>query len=93
MQIVGGRTPSWSGNETSKYVNTVDDHQGETEWTDLEADLCYWTKALRPVQVIFSYQLKFVHLEKVYYCGKMLTWDAANCAVVSWAYCQNREGT
>ncbi|XP_021911307.1 DAR GTPase 3, chloroplastic [Carica papaya] len=50
VQIVGGRTPSWSGNETSKYVNTVDDHQGETEWTDLEADLCYWTKALRPVQ-------------------------------------------
>ncbi|KAJ7972793.1 Mitochondrial GTPase 1 [Quillaja saponaria] len=50
LQIVGGRSPSWSENGYTKSNSTFDGCEGETDWIDLETDLYHWTKALRPVQ-------------------------------------------
>ncbi|KAI4349513.1 hypothetical protein L6164_010094 [Bauhinia variegata] len=49
IQIVGVKSPSWSGNGYGNS-NTIDGFEGESDWTGLEADLYHWTKALRPVQ-------------------------------------------
>lgn len=50
IQIVGGRTPGWYGNGSSRYSNTLEACEEEFDWIDLEADLHHWTKTLRPVQ-------------------------------------------
>lgn len=50
MQIVGGKPPSWRGNGID-YRHSFDSSDGETDWIDLDADLYYWTRSLRPVQV------------------------------------------
>ncbi|KAL7126604.1 hypothetical protein ABFS83_14G199400 [Erythranthe nasuta] len=46
IQIVGGKNMGWNGMENSK----LDIDPGEFDWAELEADICHWTKALRPVQ-------------------------------------------
>ena len=51
LQIVGGNTPSWYENGNGNPNSTLDGSQIESDWVDLDADLYYWTKALRPVQV------------------------------------------
>ncbi|GLT52747.1 hypothetical protein SLA2020_260690 [Shorea laevis] len=50
IQVVGGKNPTWHGNENGSSNSTVGGSQGESDWVDMEADLYYWTKALRPVQ-------------------------------------------
>nr|POE95507.1 dar gtpase 3, chloroplastic [Quercus suber] len=50
IQIVGGKTPSWYENGNGNPNSTLDGSQIESDWVDLDADLYYWTKALRPVQ-------------------------------------------
>lgn len=46
LQIVGGRSQNGYANS-----NTFDSPSEECDWADIDADLYYWTKALRPVQV------------------------------------------
>ncbi|TYI55376.1 hypothetical protein E1A91_D11G137200v1 [Gossypium mustelinum] len=45
IQIVGGKTPTWR--ENGSVTEAVDD---EIDWAEMDADLYYWTRALRPVQ-------------------------------------------
>ncbi|KAJ9171960.1 hypothetical protein P3X46_015254 [Hevea brasiliensis] len=47
IQVVGGKNPSWHGNVNS---NSSNGFGGDTDWVDLDTDLYYWTKALRPFQ-------------------------------------------
>lgn len=52
FQIVGGKKSSWHGNSNSN--DSFDSYQEEEcDWVDLDADLYYWTKSLRPVQVLY----------------------------------------
>lgn len=46
LQIVGGKTPTWR--EKEDVDGAVED---ETFWAEMDADLSYWTRPLRPVQV------------------------------------------
>ncbi|XP_019450828.1 PREDICTED: DAR GTPase 3, chloroplastic-like [Lupinus angustifolius] len=54
IQIVGVKGSNWSENgyaNVNHNSNMFDGPQGESDnWTDLETDLYYWTKTLRPVQ-------------------------------------------
>ncbi|KAJ7977401.1 GTPase [Quillaja saponaria] len=50
IQIVGGRSPSWSENEYNNANSTFEGCEEENDWINLQADLQHWTKALRPVQ-------------------------------------------
>ncbi|CAM8890328.1 unnamed protein product [Rhodiola kirilowii] len=50
IQIVGGRNPSWSTLHSPDSSDTFDQFHEESGWTDLDADLRYWTRSLRPVQ-------------------------------------------
>lgn len=43
---MGGKTPTWR--ENGSVTEAVDD---EIDWAEMDADLYYWTRALRPVQV------------------------------------------
>ncbi|KAA3474996.1 DAR GTPase 3, chloroplastic [Gossypium australe] len=45
LQIVGGKTSTWreNGSVTEAVENEID-------WAEMDADLYYWTRALRPVQ-------------------------------------------
>ncbi|RZC73495.1 hypothetical protein C5167_048973 [Papaver somniferum] len=45
IQIVGGKSPNWYNNG-----DTYEGADGEIDWPDLDADLQYWTRLLRPVQ-------------------------------------------
>ncbi|GMI66521.1 EMBRYO DEFECTIVE 3129, Ribosome Biogenesis GTPase A [Hibiscus trionum] len=45
IQIVGGKTPTWRENGS---VN--DSGKDELDWAEMDSDLCYWIRALRPVQ-------------------------------------------
>ncbi|XVF80429.1 hypothetical protein PTKIN_Ptkin15bG0072000 [Pterospermum kingtungense] len=45
IQIVGGKTPSWRENEN---INGAVEH--EVDWAEMDADLYFWTRQLRPVQ-------------------------------------------
>ncbi|KAI3951505.1 hypothetical protein MKX01_018621 [Papaver californicum] len=45
IQIVGGKAPNWYNNG-----DTYEGADGEIDWPDLDADLQYWTRLLRPVQ-------------------------------------------
>ncbi|KAL5792938.1 hypothetical protein ACOSP7_001532 [Xanthoceras sorbifolium] len=45
IQIVGGKNSSWLGNS-----NLNGGFEEESDWVDLDADLYYWTRPLRPVQ-------------------------------------------
>lgn len=45
IQIVGGKTPTWR--ENGSVTEAVED---EIDWAEMDADLYYWTRALRPVQ-------------------------------------------
>ncbi|XP_026454956.1 DAR GTPase 3, chloroplastic-like isoform X1 [Papaver somniferum] len=45
IQIVGGKAPNWYSNG-----DTYEGADGEIDWPDLDADLQYWTRLLRPVQ-------------------------------------------
>lgn len=40
--------------ESSKLSSTLNIGPEEFDWVELEADLCHWTKALRPVHVGIS---------------------------------------
>ncbi|KAL5545673.1 hypothetical protein UlMin_005360 [Ulmus minor] len=46
IQIVGGKNPSWYGDD----ILNSNGSQLESTWVDLDTDLYHWTKALRPVQ-------------------------------------------
>lgn len=51
-QIAGGTTLTWSQKEKINLAN--DSREGlweECDWQNLDADLHYWTRPLRPVQV------------------------------------------
>ncbi|OVA01528.1 GTP binding domain [Macleaya cordata] len=50
IQIVGGKAPSWYRKETAGFNDKFEDSQEESDWPDLDADLHYWTRLLRPVQ-------------------------------------------
>ncbi|XP_031100061.1 DAR GTPase 3, chloroplastic [Ipomoea triloba] len=50
IQIVGGKANGLYLNETSKLGITLEGSQEKYDWNDLETDLYYWTKQLRPVQ-------------------------------------------
>ncbi|KAK9162128.1 hypothetical protein Syun_003030 [Stephania yunnanensis] len=50
IQIVGGRPSDWSSKESSRCNDSFDEVEGESDWYDLDTDLYYWTKSLRPVQ-------------------------------------------
>ncbi|KAG8663392.1 DAR GTPase 3, chloroplastic isoform X1 [Manihot esculenta] len=50
IQVVGGKTPSWNGNVNYNSSVPVDGFVGDADWVDLDTDLYYWTKDLRPVQ-------------------------------------------
>ncbi|XWS46825.1 hypothetical protein CRYUN_Cryun14cG0101400 [Craigia yunnanensis] len=43
--IVGGKTPTWRENEIAN--GAVED---EIDWAEMDADLYYWTRPLRPIQ-------------------------------------------
>lgn len=43
---MGGKTPTWR--ENGSVNEAVED---EIDWAEMDADLYYWTRALRPVQV------------------------------------------
>ncbi|MCL7050599.1 hypothetical protein MKW94_028532 [Papaver nudicaule] len=45
IQIVGGKAPNWYSNGT-----TYEGADGDINWPDLDADLQYWSRLLRPVQ-------------------------------------------
>ncbi|XP_039013850.1 DAR GTPase 3, chloroplastic isoform X2 [Hibiscus syriacus] len=45
IQIVGGKTPTWR--ENGSVNDSVED---EIDWVEIDSDLQYWTRALRPVQ-------------------------------------------
>ncbi|KAL4352241.1 hypothetical protein GQ457_06G029300 [Hibiscus cannabinus] len=45
IQIVGGKPPTWRENGS---VN--DAGEDEIDWAEMDSDLNYWTRALRPVQ-------------------------------------------
>ncbi|XVE73135.1 hypothetical protein DITRI_Ditri11bG0093300 [Diplodiscus trichospermus] len=45
IKIVGGKTSTWRENES---VNG--EFEDETDWANMDADLYYWTRGLRPVQ-------------------------------------------
>ncbi|XP_054782138.1 DAR GTPase 3, chloroplastic isoform X2 [Prosopis cineraria] len=49
IQIIGVKSSSWQENGFANS-NTFHGDQGESTWTDLDTDLYYWTKAVRPVQ-------------------------------------------
>ncbi|GER55304.1 GTP-binding family protein, partial [Striga asiatica] len=46
--IVGGK--NFKRNECSKISSTLDVDSEDFDWVELESDLNYWTKAIRPVQ-------------------------------------------
>ncbi|CAN1729134.1 DAR GTPase 3, chloroplastic [Linum perenne] len=48
IQIVGGKPPSWYGDDGG--VSSANGGEDCMDWDKMEADLSYWTKALRPVQ-------------------------------------------
>ncbi|CAA0816716.1 DAR GTPase 3- chloroplastic [Striga hermonthica] len=48
IQIVGGKDFEW--NESSKISRTLNIDPEDFDWVELESDLNYWTKAIRPVQ-------------------------------------------
>ncbi|XP_057963700.1 DAR GTPase 3, chloroplastic isoform X2 [Malania oleifera] len=50
IQIVGEKYPTLYRNGNDSANKRFEGSQGETDWIDLDADLYYWTKALRPVQ-------------------------------------------
>lgn len=50
IQIVGGTTPGLHGSGSSNLRRLLDPYEQEDFWLQLEADLYYWTKTLRPVQ-------------------------------------------
>ncbi|KDP21458.1 hypothetical protein JCGZ_21929 [Jatropha curcas] len=50
IQVVGGKNPTWYGNGNANSNTTLDGFADETDWIDLDSELCYWTKSLRPVQ-------------------------------------------
>lgn len=60
LQVVGGKTPSWNGNVNYNSSVPVDGFVGDADWVDLDTDLYYWTKDLRPVQVWMKF---LVHLD------------------------------
>ncbi|CAI0448903.1 unnamed protein product, partial [Linum tenue] len=53
-QIVGGKAPSWYGDGGASSSNSYGlvgvEGDEDIDWVKMEADLYYWTKALRPVQ-------------------------------------------
>lgn len=63
MQIVRGKNLEW--NESSKISSTLDIDSEEFDWVTLEADLNYWTKALRPVQVGIRCGLHYLYFPMV----------------------------
>uniref|UniRef100_A0A7N0TW84 G domain-containing protein n=1 Tax=Kalanchoe fedtschenkoi TaxID=63787 RepID=A0A7N0TW84_KALFE len=50
IQIVGGRNPSWSSHQDADTSDALNQFPHVNQWTDLDADLRYWTRSLRPVQ-------------------------------------------
>ncbi|KAK9167700.1 hypothetical protein Scep_002891 [Stephania cephalantha] len=50
IQIVGRRALDGSSKESSRCNDSFDEVEGESDWYDLDTDLYYWTKSLRPVQ-------------------------------------------
>ncbi|XP_052185911.1 DAR GTPase 3, chloroplastic isoform X2 [Diospyros lotus] len=50
IQIVDGKNAGWHSNLGSSSGHVSDVNGGENYWLDLDADLHYWTRALRPVQ-------------------------------------------
>ncbi|CAI0448902.1 unnamed protein product [Linum tenue] len=54
IQIVGGKAPSWYGDGGASSSNSYGlvgvEGDEDIDWVKMEADLYYWTKALRPVQ-------------------------------------------
>ncbi|KAL6527646.1 vacuolar diacylglycerol pyrophosphate phosphatase [Orobanche minor] len=50
IQIVGGKNYKWDGMESLKLSSNIDIDSEEFDWIELDADLRYWTNALRPVQ-------------------------------------------
>ncbi|KAL3827937.1 hypothetical protein ACJIZ3_016739 [Penstemon smallii] len=46
IQIVGGKKLGWYGTESAKLSSTSQ----EFDWVEFDADVCHWTKPLRPVQ-------------------------------------------
>ncbi|KAK8565397.1 hypothetical protein V6N13_020509 [Hibiscus sabdariffa] len=45
IKIVGGKAPTWRENGS-----VSDSGEDEIDWAEMDSDLCYWTRALRPVQ-------------------------------------------
>ncbi|CAH9112407.1 unnamed protein product [Cuscuta europaea] len=50
IQIVGGKTNGVLLNESAKFCSTSEGCQKKYDWNDMETELYYWTKQLRPVQ-------------------------------------------
>ncbi|XP_010542870.1 PREDICTED: DAR GTPase 3, chloroplastic [Tarenaya hassleriana] len=50
IQIIGGKNLNLDGSPRADYVGMVGADEGEVDWIELEADLHYWTRPLRPVQ-------------------------------------------
>ncbi|RAL43505.1 hypothetical protein DM860_012646 [Cuscuta australis] len=50
VEIIGGKTNELYLNESSKLCTILEGCQEKYDWNDLETDLYYWTKQLRPVQ-------------------------------------------
>ncbi|XP_073143303.1 DAR GTPase 3, chloroplastic isoform X2 [Henckelia pumila] len=50
LQIVGGNQLGWHEKESSKLGRTLESIHEDFDWVKLEADLCHWTRSLRPVQ-------------------------------------------
>lgn len=55
LQVAGGLSVSWVQREKNSVFNGVgEDSLEENVWDELDSDLYYWTKPLRPVQVLFA---------------------------------------
>ncbi|KDO68733.1 hypothetical protein CISIN_1g016762mg [Citrus sinensis] len=50
IQTVGGKQSSWHGGNSNNSNGSIEAYEEECDWADLDADLYYWTKSLRPVQ-------------------------------------------
>ncbi|KAJ8748361.1 hypothetical protein K2173_002998 [Erythroxylum novogranatense] len=50
IQLVGRRTPSLYESGNANLDIALDGYGGDFDWVDLDSDLYYWTKELRPVQ-------------------------------------------
>lgn len=83
LQIVGGNTPSWYENGNGNPNSTLDGSQIESDWVDLDADLYYWTKALRPVQVWIRGGLSQLNIQGGFGLDSN-NWDW--CFLVQYAY-------